>query len=82
VKPINLNKARKARTKVKKRAEADENAVFFGLSKAQRDAARAEAARSAARHAGHRRDDAPTGAAAPGGGDPDTREGGRAPKSR
>ncbi len=82
MKPINLNKARKARAKIKKRAEANENAAFFGLSKAQRDVARAEAARSAARHAGHGKDDAPTNAAATGGGDPDTREGGRAPESR
>ncbi len=35
-KPINLNKARKARNKLKKRQEADENAVTFGRTKAQR----------------------------------------------
>jgi len=82
VKPINLNKARKARAKIKNRAQADENAVFFGLSKAQREAARSEAARSAARHAGHRKGDAPTGAASAGDGEPETREGERAPERR
>ncbi|MEO0772004.1 MAG: DUF4169 family protein [Pseudomonadota bacterium] len=34
--PINLNKARKARAKVKKRAQADENAAKFGRSKADK----------------------------------------------
>ena len=39
--PVNLNKARKARAKVKKRAQADENAAKFGQTKADkaRDAA-------------------------------------------
>ena len=34
--PINLNKARKARDRMKKKAQADENAVKFGRTKAQR----------------------------------------------
>jgi hypothetical protein len=34
---VNLNKARKARERVKKRAQADENAVKFGLTKSQKD---------------------------------------------
>ncbi len=36
--PINLNKARKARAKVQKRAQADENAVKFGRTKTQKNA--------------------------------------------
>lgn len=34
--PINLNKVRKAVQQVKKRQQADENAVKFGLTKAER----------------------------------------------
>ena len=46
--PVNLNKARKARAQVKNRAQADENAVKFGISKEQRalDKARAEKSNS------------------------------------
>ena len=35
-KPVNLNQERKARARVKKRAQADENAVKFGRTKAQK----------------------------------------------
>lgn len=35
--PINLNRARKDRARAEKKARADENAVKFGRSKAQRD---------------------------------------------
>ncbi len=47
--PINLNKARKARQSVKNRKQADENAVKFGRSKAERilDATRNDKARAA-----------------------------------
>lgn len=46
--PVNLNKARKARARGAAQAKADENAVKFGRSKAQKareavDAARARA---------------------------------------
>jgi len=34
--PINLNKARKARARVKGRQQADENAAKFGRSKAEK----------------------------------------------
>lgn len=34
--PINLNKARKARSRAEKRAQADANTVKFGRSKAER----------------------------------------------
>ncbi len=58
-KPINLNQARKARKKVQKRAQADDNAVTFGLTKAQK--AQAKAAADKARRAldQHRRDEDP-----------------------
>ena len=42
MKPINLNQARKARNRAAAKAKADENAVRFGRTKAERllDAAR------------------------------------------
>ena len=44
---VNLNRFRKAKARVKKRAQADENAVKFGRSKTERelDEARAKKAR-------------------------------------
>lgn len=66
--PINLNRARKARARSDKARQADENAVKFGRTRAEkdRDDARAKAAR---RHLdAHRRepdDDAPGGGGAP-----------------
>ena len=47
--PINLNKIRKAAERARKRRQADENAVKFGRTKAQRvlDAAQAEKMRAA-----------------------------------
>ena len=36
MKPVNLNKARKAKDRSEKRAKADENAVKFGMTKAQK----------------------------------------------
>jgi hypothetical protein len=46
VKPINLNQARKTRTRAEAKAKADQNAVRFGRSKAEQllDAARAQQA--------------------------------------
>ena len=35
-KPVNLNQERKARARMKKRAQADENAFIFGRTKAQK----------------------------------------------
>ena len=45
---VNLNKARKARDRAARRAEADANAVKFGRTRAERDLeqARADAART------------------------------------
>lgn len=45
--PINLNRARKAREKAAARATAAENRVRFGRTRAEKDAARAEAERAA-----------------------------------
>lgn len=42
MKPINLNKVRKARAKAKARATASENAVRFGRSKAEKQADKAK----------------------------------------
>lgn len=46
MKPVNLNQARKARTRAEEKAKADENAVRFGRSKAQQllEAAQAQKA--------------------------------------
>jgi len=53
--PVNLNKARKARAKADRKARADRNAVIHGLSGAAKAQARAEAARTARTHEGGRR---------------------------
>lgn len=47
MKPINLNQARKAKTRAEAKAKADENAIRFGRTKAEKvlDAVRAEQAR-------------------------------------
>lgn len=37
MKPINLNKARKARSRAEAKAKAHENAIRFGRTKAERD---------------------------------------------
>ncbi|SFR38473.1 protein of unknown function [Yoonia tamlensis] len=46
MKPINLNQARKARTRAEAKAKADENAIRFGRTKAEQllDAAREQQA--------------------------------------
>jgi len=54
---VNLGKVRKAKAKAQKRADADRNAAFHGLTKAQKNAAKAEAARQDAQHAGKKRDE-------------------------
>lgn len=36
MKPINLNQARKAKTRAEEKAKADENAVRFGRTKAEK----------------------------------------------
>ena len=54
--PINLNKARKAKLRADKRAQADENAVKFGRTKAQVKAEAHEKARSVQHLDQHRLD--------------------------
>lgn len=46
--PVNLNRYRKAKTRAEKKARADENAVRFGRTKAQKsiEKARADKAKS------------------------------------
>lgn len=45
--PVNLNRYRKAKARTEAKARADENAVKFGRTKAEKQAARAEAERIA-----------------------------------
>ncbi len=54
---VNLNKARKARDRAAKRAEADANAVKFGRSGAQKELDKARADKLARDHAAHKRDE-------------------------
>ena len=51
---INLNKARKARAKTRKRVEADENAVRHGRTKAQKTLDKANADKANRHLDGHR----------------------------
>ncbi len=53
---VNLTKARKARDRAAKRAEADANAAKFGRSKAQRALEEAEAEKARAALDAHKRD--------------------------
>lgn len=55
-KPVNLGAARKTRARMKKRAEADENAVKFGRTKAERALEKARADKARATLDAHRRD--------------------------
>ncbi|MFK7876675.1 MAG: DUF4169 family protein [Paracoccaceae bacterium] len=53
---VNLNKARKAKARADKRAQADQNSIRFGRSKSQKSADE-KRAETAARHIdGHKRD--------------------------
>ena len=51
-KPINLNRARKERARKQAREQADRNAAFHGLTKAEKQRARAEAERETRQHDG------------------------------
>ena len=55
--PVNLNKVRKAREKVAKRATADANAAKFGRTKHQRALEKARAAKARATLDGSKLDD-------------------------
>ncbi|MGZ8363272.1 MAG: DUF4169 family protein [Caulobacteraceae bacterium] len=54
--PINLNKARKATKRAGKAAQAAENRVAFGRTKAEKASAKAKAALSERSLDGHKRD--------------------------
>ncbi len=56
-KPVNLNRVRKDKARAEKKARADQNAAFHGLTKAQKTQAKAEAARVARLHDQGKRDD-------------------------
>jgi Domain of unknown function (DUF4169) len=56
---INLGRARKAKAKADERAQADENAVKFGRTKAQKTQEAAEAARARAELSGKERESEP-----------------------
>ena len=55
--PVNLNKVRKARARAEKRARADENAVKFGRSKADKDRDRMMSERAVHKLDQHKRDE-------------------------
>ena len=55
-KPVNLNRVRKEKARSERRAQADENAVKFGRSKAQKTREAADAARAAAHLDGTKRE--------------------------
>ncbi|MEL6172393.1 MAG: DUF4169 family protein [Pseudomonadota bacterium] len=55
--PVNLNQFRKAKARAEKRANADENAVKFGRTKAQRLVEKAEAEKARKTIDEHRREE-------------------------
>lgn len=55
--PINLNRFRKQQARVKKRAQAEENAVKFGRTKAEKQREKTEAERASRHIDGHKRDE-------------------------
>lgn len=57
MKTINLNQARKARTRAEAKAQADENAVRFGMTKAQKVLEAAQAKQASDRLSQHKFDD-------------------------
>ncbi|TDK50307.1 DUF4169 family protein [Antarcticimicrobium luteum] len=56
-KPVNLNRFRKDKARAGKKARADENAVKFGRSKAEKDLDRARAEKSRRDLDSHERDE-------------------------
>ncbi|WP_372885676.1 DUF4169 family protein [Shimia sp.] len=54
--PVNLNRFRKQKARAEKQARADQNAVKFGRSKAEKTRDRAQADKAARHLDGHRRD--------------------------
>ncbi|WP_083097132.1 DUF4169 family protein [Pseudophaeobacter leonis] len=56
-KPVNLNRYRKTQARAKDKARADQNAVTFGLSKPEKELAKARAAKTRRDLDGHRDED-------------------------
>ncbi len=56
MKPINLNRARKTKAKRDAKTKADENAVKFGRTKAQRELEAMATKQAAVRHSDHKRE--------------------------
>jgi hypothetical protein len=54
--PVNLNRFRKQKARAEKKARADENAVKFGRTKAEKDLDKAQADKAARDLDGHKRD--------------------------
>jgi len=54
--PVNLNRVRKDKARAAKKARADENAVKFGRTKAQKAVEEADAAKARAALDDHKRD--------------------------
>ena len=54
--PINLNRFRKQKVRAEKKARADENAVKFGRTKAEKDLDKAQADKAARDLDGHKRE--------------------------
>lgn len=57
VEPINLNKARKARTRAEQKAQAAENRVRFGRTKGETQSSKLEAERTRRAHEQAKRED-------------------------
>lgn len=57
--PVNLNRFRKERARAEARRQADSNAAFHGLTKAEKTRARAEAERERRQHEAGRLPDDP-----------------------
>jgi hypothetical protein len=55
--PVNLSKFRKERNRASRKARADENAVSFGQTKAQKDALKARAEQIARNLEAHKREE-------------------------
>ena len=55
-KPVNLNWVRKDKARAEAKARADQNAVTFGRTKAEKELDKARAAQAAARLDQHRKD--------------------------
>ncbi|CUJ94167.1 hypothetical protein PH7735_01714 [Shimia thalassica] len=55
--PVNLNRFRKQKARADKKARADENAVRFGRTKAEKNREQNEADKAASHIDSHKRDD-------------------------